>query len=70
MELLRLQETNFPEVFEELDAVNHEIDTRRQQIVEAESLSRAMDRAAWTKFLVFSCGMILIVVSIFLMLLH
>lgn len=69
MEQLRLQEDSFPEVFEELDAVNQEIEARRQQIVEAESLSRAMDRAAWTKFLVFSCGMILIVLSIVLILL-
>ena len=41
----------------------------RRQIAEAESLSRAMDKAAWTKFLVFSCSIVAVVISLVFLLL-
>jgi chromosome segregation ATPase len=69
MEQLRLQESSFPEVYEQLDVMNAEIEARRQQIIEAESLSRAMDQAAWTKFLVFSGSLVLLIVSLVFILL-
>ncbi len=63
VEQLRLEEDSFPENYEQLDSYNREVTTRQKQIVEAESLSRAMDRAAWTKFLVFSGSLAVLFVS-------
>lgn len=69
VEPLRLGEHNFRENYEQLDDLNHEIETRRKQIIEAESLSRAMDRSAWNRFLVFSGSLaILFVSAVFLIL--
>jgi chromosome segregation ATPase len=54
VEQLRLEEDSFRENYEQLDGYSRDVKTRQKQIIEAESLSRAMDRSAWTKFLVFS----------------
>ena len=70
VEQLRLELSTFRENYDQLDGFNREIETRRKQILEAESLSRAMDRAAWTKFLVFSGGMVVFVVCAAVLLLH
>jgi chromosome segregation ATPase len=70
VEQLRLEQDLFRENYDQLDGFNREIETRRKQILEAESLSRAMDRAAWTKFLVFSGSMLVLVVSAVFLLLH
>ena len=69
VEQLRLEEEAFRENYEQLDSFNRDIQTRQKQIVEAESLSRAMDRAAWTKFLVFSGSMAALFVSAVVLLL-
>ena len=70
VELLRLQESSFGENYQELDRFNTEIAKRQKQIREAESLSRAMDRSAWTQFLVFSGSMVLLFVGVVFILLH
>jgi len=70
MEQLRLQEHNFPDNFHEVDQVNKEIQQRLKQITEAESLSRAMDRGAWNKFLMFSGGVVLLFVTLAFLLFH
>jgi chromosome segregation ATPase len=68
VEQLRLEEEGFRENYEQLDSFTRDIQTRQKQIVEAESLSRAMDRGAWTKFLVVSGTMAVLVVSAVLLL--
>ena len=69
VEQLRLEEEAFHENYEQLDSFNRDVQTRQKQIIEAESLSRAMDRAAWTKFLVFSGSMAVLFVSMVVLLL-
>ncbi|HEY4490431.1 MAG TPA: hypothetical protein VJ521_11405 [Acidobacteriota bacterium] len=70
VEQLRLQESSFPENFGELDRMNSEMLKRHKQIAEAESLSRAMDRAAWMQFLVFSGSVVILILSFTLFLLR
>jgi|GEM_PF-6583138 len=70
VEQLRLEEGSFRENYEQLDGFNRDVQTRQKQIIEAESLSRAMDRAAWTKFLVFSGTMAALFVSLVVLLLR
>jgi chromosome segregation ATPase len=70
VEQLRLQEAAFRENFQELDRLNAEMAKRQKQITEAESLSRAMDRAAWLQFLVFSGCVVLLFLSMTFFLLH
>lgn len=67
---LRLQPDAFRDVFETMDDFNHQVEGKRNQIYEAESLSRAMDRSAWTKFLIFSGSAIVLFVSLVIALLH
>ena len=69
VEQLRLEEESFHENYEQLDSFNRDVQTRQKQIVEAESLSRAMDRTAWTKFLVFSGSMAVLFASVVVLLL-
>jgi chromosome segregation ATPase len=69
VEQLRLEEDAFHENYEQLDAYTRDVQTRQKQIIEAESLSRAMDRAAWTKFLVFSGTMVALFASAIMLLL-
>ena len=57
---LRPREAAFSQCFLQLDNLNGQVDARRKQITEAESLSRAMDRSAWLKFLLFSAGVIVL----------
>jgi chromosome segregation ATPase len=70
VEQLRLEENTFRENYEQLDEFNRDVQTRQKQIIEAESLSRAMDRAAWTKFLVFSGSMVVLFASMVVLLLN
>jgi len=70
VEQLRFQEGSFRENFQELDRLNTEIAKRHKQITEAESLSRAMDRSAWTQFLVFSGSMLALFLGLTLFLLR
>ena len=70
VEQMRLQEDTFRGIFQDLDSLKEQVDLRRQSISEAESLSRAMDHGAWTKFLVFSGGMLLLMISLVYILLH
>ena len=70
VEQLRLEEEAFRENYEQLDSFNRDIQSCQKQIVEAVSLSRAMDRGAWTKFLVFSGTMAVLFVSLVVLLLH
>ena len=70
VEQLRLETGMFAENYAQLDGINNEIASRERQIVEAQSLSRAMDRGAWNGFLVFSGSMLVLVVSAVVMLLH
>lgn len=67
---LRLQPDSFRDVFETMDDFNREIDSRRNHIYEAESLSRAMDQTTWTKFLIFSGGALVLFVGLVIALLH
>jgi chromosome segregation ATPase len=60
----RVEESSFREVLSEMDELNESVESRRQQIVEAESLSRAMDRNAWTNFLVFACSLVVLFISL------
>ena len=69
VEQLRLEEDSFHENYEQLDNFNRDVLTRQKQIIEAESLSRAMDRAAWAKFLVFSGSMVVLFASVVVLLL-
>ena len=69
VEQLRLEEETFHENYEQLDDFNRDVRTRQKQIIEAESLSRAMDRGAWTKFLVFSGSMVVLFASMVVLLL-
>jgi len=70
VEPLRLEERAFRENYEQLDRLNREMNSRNKLIQEAESLSRAMDRNAWTKFLVVSGGMALLFAGTVFALLH
>jgi len=70
VEQLRLETSAFTENYTQLDGINGEIATRERQILEAQSLSRAMDRGAWNGFLVFSGTMIVVLVSTIFVLLH
>lgn len=70
VEQMRLQEDTFRGIFQDMDALKDQVELRRQSISEAESLSRAMDHGAWTKFLVFSGGMLLLMISLVYILLH
>jgi chromosome segregation ATPase len=70
VEQLRLEEEAFRENYEQLDSFNREIHSCQKQIIEAVSLSRAMDRGAWTKFLVASGTMAVLVVSLVVLLVH
>ncbi len=70
VEPLRLEERAFRENYEQLDRLNREVTSRNKLIKEAESLSRAMDRSAWTKFLVVSGGVALLFVGAVFALLH
>lgn len=70
VEQMRLQEDTFRGIFQDLDAVRNQVEFRRQQIDEADALSRAMDRGAWMKFLVFSGSMVLLFISLIYILLH
>jgi len=70
VEPLRLEERAFRENYDQLDRLNSEVANRNKLILEAESLSRAMDRGAWTKFLVVSGGMALLFVGAVFALLH
>jgi hypothetical protein len=67
---LRLNEESFDTVLAEMDELNSSVEMRRKQIVEAESLSRAMDRNAWTNFLVFSGSFVAIIISLIFVLLR
>ena len=69
VEQMRLQEDAFRETYQDVDSVREQVDVRRRQIAEAESLSRAMDQGAWTKFLVFSGSLVLIAISLVYLLL-
>ncbi|HMD82477.1 MAG TPA: hypothetical protein VKE92_14270, partial [Anaerolineales bacterium] len=69
VEQLRLEEDTFRENYEQLDDFTRDVQTRQKQIIEAESLSRAMDRSAWTKFLVFSGSMVVLFASMVVLLL-
>ena len=69
VEQLRLEEDSFHENYEQLDTYTRDVQTRQKQIIEAESLSRAMDRAAWTKFLVFSGTVVVLFASAIMLLL-
>ena len=69
VEQLRLEEDSFRENYEQLDDFTRDVQTRQKQIIEAESLSRAMDRSAWTKFVVFSCSMVVLFASMVVLLL-
>ncbi len=66
----RLEEDSFSEVLSEMDQLNGLVELRRKQIVEAESLSRAMDRNAWTNFLVFAGSLVVLVISLIFVLLR
>lgn len=70
VEHMRLQEDTFRGIFQDLDSIRDQVELRRQQINEAESLSRAMDRGAWMKFLVFSGSMVLLFISLIYFLVH
>lgn len=67
---LRLQPDAFKDVFATMDDYNRQVETRRNQIYEAETLSRAMDRSAWTKFLIFSGSAVALVVFLLFALFH
>ena len=67
---LRLNEESFDTVLSEMDELNTSVELRRKQIIEAESLSRAMDRNAWTNFLVFSGSFVAIIISLIFVLLR
>jgi chromosome segregation ATPase len=69
VEQLRLEEESFHENYEQLDEYNRDVQNCQKQIIEAESLSRAMDRSAWTKFLVVSCSMVVLFASMVVLLL-
>ncbi|PWT91828.1 MAG: hypothetical protein C5B54_04555 [Acidobacteria bacterium] len=70
IEQLRLEERTFQDVYEELDTLKTGIQSRRHQIAEAISLSRAMDRSAWKGFLLVSGSLVLIVLCLVLLLFH
>lgn len=63
-------EPAFKENFTQLDDLNNQVQLRRKQITEAESLSRAMDRSAWLKFLVFSSSAVVLLIVALLILFH
>jgi chromosome segregation ATPase len=64
VEQLRLEEQSFREVYNQLDQINEQVEIRRKQITEAETLSRAMDRSAWMNFLIFSGSAAVLLISI------
>jgi DNA repair exonuclease SbcCD ATPase subunit len=70
VEQLRLQEAVLRENYQHLDGVNGEMEKRQKQIREVESLSRAMNRSAWTQFLFFSGSMLVLFVSAVILLLR
>jgi predicted nucleic acid-binding Zn-ribbon protein len=70
VEQLRIPHDSFREDYEQLDRLNSAMSDREKQILEAESLSRAMDRGAWTGFLVFSGSMLVLVVTAMVVLLR
>lgn len=67
---LRLQPDVFRDVFGTMDEFNRQVELKRNQIYEAESLSRAMDRSVWMRFLIFSGSAIALVVFLVIALLH
>lgn len=64
VEQLRLEEGSFVDTYGQLDGLRAEIDDRQKQIEEAESLSRAMDRSAWNKFLLVSGTFVILILSL------
>lgn len=70
VEQLRIPHDSFHDDYQQLNRLNSEMSDRDKQILEAESLSRAMDRKAWAGFLVFSGGMIVLVLAAVLVLLR
>ena len=70
MEQLRLQGNSFSDVYSDLDGLNTGIDSRRNQIAEAASLSRAMDRSAWMSFLVVSGTAVLLFIGLVVLIFH
>jgi chromosome segregation ATPase len=70
VEQLRIQHDSFRDEYEQLNRLNAAMSDREKQILEAESLSRAMDRGAWAGFLVFSGGLLVLMLTVVVLLLH
>ena len=67
---LHIPHDSFRDDYEQLARLNGAMSDREKQILEAESLSRAMDRGAWAGFLVFSGSVLILMLTVVVLLLH